>query len=353
MIWTSVPLQHRWTGTTAVRCPGREQSVSLVKRGPSRWLRRGLLLGGVIAAGSTLALLVAGALAARHRPPAGVLPALPRPIFFAHRGGAGEGPESTLPTMLETLAKHPGIALEFDLRQSRDGQIVVIHDATVDRTTNGTGRVADLTLAELQALDAGHCATPGRDRGTARRDACRDPARSGEFPLRGRGYRIPALDEVLAAVPASVGLGIEVKEGGFEARLAERLRRAGRSDRLVVGSAKDDVAAKLKAELPELAHFFPRWAGTRFALSAKLSGGRLSSPGYQVFAVPRAAPGLDLATTGVLATARRLGVLVSYFVINDEAEAERLLRLGAESLMTDFPSRMRAAAARAQTVQVQ
>src|SRR5689334_5438585 len=73
-----------------------------------------------------------------------------RPLVFAHRGGGGTGPEATIPTMLATVRRDPGVVIEFDVHRSRDGQLVVIHDATVDRTTNGSGLVKDLTVSELK-----------------------------------------------------------------------------------------------------------------------------------------------------------------------------------------------------------
>ena len=293
--------------------------------------------------GAAITVVAAGALLAWPAGPAGSppFPEVPRPIVFAHRGGAAEGPESTLPTMLEVLRRDPRVAMELDVHRSSDGHIVVIHDDKVDRTTDGSGRVADLTLAELQTLDAGFCATPGRGRGTARGDGCRNPGPAASFPLRGKGYRIPTLDEVLQALPPDVLIGIEVKEAGFEEALAQLLRRSGRS-RLVVGSALDGVAAKLAALLPETPRYFPRWAGLRLAAAAKLTGGRLSRPLYQVFATPRAAAGVDLATPALLAATHRLGVLVAYFTVNDEAEMERLFRAGADAIITDYPGRARA-----------
>ena len=270
-------------------------------------------------------------------PPTPPFPDLARPIIFAHRGGAGEAPESTLGAMQAALAANPGVAIELDVHQSRDGHIVVIHDDTVDRTTNGTGPVAQRTLAELQALDAGYCATPGQRRGTAPRGACR--AATGSFPFRGKGYRIPTLDEVLATLPRETLIGIEVKAAGFEPTLAERLRASGRLRRLVVGSARDDIAQRLRKLLPQVPHYFPRWAGMRFATAIKLSDGRLSSPDYQVFATPRAASGMQLDTAGLIRAASKLGVLVAYWTINDADDMERLLRLGAHAIMTDYPDR--------------
>ena len=127
---------------------------------------------------------------------------IPRPIVFAHRGGSGEAPENTLRAMKAALAANPQVAIELDVRRSRDGHLVVIHDATVDRTTDGTGAVADLTLAELQRLDAGHCATPGRD-GERPRPPRAASDSADRFPFRGQGHRIPTLAEVFAALPAT------------------------------------------------------------------------------------------------------------------------------------------------------
>lgn len=270
-----------------------------------------------------------------------VLSSVHRPVIFAHRGGAAEGPESTLPTMLDVVARNPQVAIELDVRQSRDGRIVVNHDATVDRTTNGTGRVADLTWAELRALDAGHCTTPGEGAGTAAPALCRDPALANHFPLRNRGFRMATLDEVLDTLPPSTVIAIEVKEPGFEAVLADRLRRSGRLGRLVVGSANDDVGARLLTLLPEVPQYFPKWAGTRLALGIKLANGRFNRPDYQVMAIPRHGAGLDLDTPGLVAIAHRLGIFVVYFIIDADDEMERLLRLGADALITDYPTRAR------------
>jgi len=262
------------------------------------------------------------------------------PLVFAHRGGSGEVPESTLEAFL-AAARDPAVALELDVRASRDGHIVVIHDATVDRTTGGTGRVDQLTLAQLQALDAGFCATPGRGTGTARRRDC-DPAFDPRrFPFRGRGLRIPTLAEVLAQVPPATLIGIEVKAPGFEAPLAAQLRASGRLSRLVIGSADSEVTSRLAALMPEVPRYFSRGAAVRLVASAKLTSGRLAWPAHQVLAAPRSAWGFALDTAGMIAAYHRRGVAVVYFTINDEAEMERLLRLGADGIFTDYPGRAR------------
>lgn len=291
-----------------------------------------------------LTLAVLASAACGRSAPAG-LPSWARPLIFAHRGGAGEAPESTL-AAFQAAARDPGVgqelAIELDVRASRDGQIVVIHDATVDRTTDGHGRVDELTLAELQALDAAHCATPGRGNGTARRGDCpRAPPDPARFPLRGQGIRIPTLAQALATLPPRALIGIEVKAAGFEAALAAQLRASGRLSRLVIGSADAAIADRLQALLPEVPRYFPRGAAVRLALAAKLASAGPSRPDHHVLAAPRSGWGLRLDTAGMIAAFHRRGVAVIFFTINDEAEMERLLRLGADGLFTDYPTRAR------------
>src|SRR5262245_19840849 len=104
-----------------------------------------------------------------------------RPVI-AHRGDSAHFPENTIPSF-DRAVELGADAIEFDLRVSRDGEVVIIHDPTVDRTTNGTGPVSSLTLAELRALDAGARFTT-------------DGGKS--IPFRGRGLTIPTFDEMLA-----------------------------------------------------------------------------------------------------------------------------------------------------------
>src|SRR4051812_14595546 len=109
------------------------------------------------------------------------------PMLVAHRGGSGLKPENTLAAFLDADGLWNADMIELDVRVTADGHCVVIHDAVVDRTTNGTGPVASMTLDELQSLDAGHQFTP--DRGAT-------------FPFRGQGIRVPTIQEVFAALPS-------------------------------------------------------------------------------------------------------------------------------------------------------
>jgi glycerophosphoryl diester phosphodiesterase len=158
---------------------------------------------------------------------------------------------------------------------------------------------------------------------------------------------------VLAALPPTTLIGIEVKAPGYEEALAKRLRQSGRLDRLVVGSADDDIAARIRKLLPEVPQWFPKWAAVRLATGAKMSNGRLSRPAYQVLATPRSGAGLSMDTPGMIEVAHQLGVVVTYWTINDASEMEHLLRLGADGLITDYPRRARAVVDRLATARVQ
>ena len=116
------------------------------------------------------------------------------PMLVAHRGGSLIAPENTLVAFRSAVETWWADMLEMDAHLTRDGQVVVIHDPTVDRTTDGTGRVADLTLREIQALDAGYRFLDG----------------AGAYPFRGKGAVVPTLEEVLVAFP-NVWVNVECK----------------------------------------------------------------------------------------------------------------------------------------------
>src|SRR5919107_2807685 len=118
------------------------------------------------------------------------------PVNLAHRGASALAPENTIEAFRLAVGAGAG-GLELDVHMTRDGQIVVIHDPTVDRTTNGSGAVSEMTFDELRRLDAGHTFSP--DGGPTR-------------PYRGRGIRVPTLEEVLEGFP-DVAVNIDLKDG--------------------------------------------------------------------------------------------------------------------------------------------
>src|SRR5215210_2384008 len=143
------------------------------------------------------------------------------PVNLAHRGASSLAPENTIEAFRLALEAGAG-GLELDVHMTRDGHIVVIHDATVDRTTSGTGAVSELTIDELRGLDAGFDFSP--DGGSTR-------------PYRGRESRVPTLEEVLREFPG-VAVNIDIKAGSsdIEAAVLEVLREANALDRVLVVS---------------------------------------------------------------------------------------------------------------------
>ncbi|MHB1718159.1 MAG: glycerophosphodiester phosphodiesterase family protein, partial [Acidimicrobiales bacterium] len=181
-----------------------------------------------------------------------------RVVAYAHQGGAWEAPSSTL-YAIERALRSGATAIELDVHATADRQLVVCHDETVDRTTDGHGRIADLTLAELQALDNAYWWAPGADVSPGL-----DPA---AYPLRGRApgdrsYGIVTLEEVLASFP-DVVLNLDIKETApavvpYEEALADLLRRYGRGEDVIVASFLDIATDSFSRYAPEI----PTSAGT-------------------------------------------------------------------------------------------
>ena len=245
------------------------------------------------------------------------------PINFAHRGDSARAPENTLEAFRMAVEAGAG-GLELDVHLTRDGQVVVIHDATVDRTTSGSGAVQEAALGELKGLDAGHRFSP--DGGMT-------------HPYRGLGIEIPTLAEVLEQFPG-VSLNIDIKDlsAGCEGAVIEVLRRVGAEGRALVVSERHATVRRVRevsggsvatgASRREIAGFY--------LLSAlRLAG--LIRPGYEALQVPVHYGRLALVTRRFVRAAHARGVRVDAWTINDAAEMRRLLDLGVDVVMTDRP----------------
>lgn len=240
------------------------------------------------------------------------------PLLIGHRGAAGLVPENTLESFRDAVDRWAVDMIELDVRASADGHCVVIHDATVDRTTDGTGAVASSTLAELKALDAGY----------------RFTGEEGGHPFRGRGLRIPTIDEVLEESP-DTPLTVEVKIGTAQAPLFEALKRHDAGDRVVVaGMAHRDRT------------LFGGYGGVRsgsnrdvrwFYLLHRVFAGRLWRRSCEVFQVPERRGRLRIVTRRFVQDAAHHGLPVHVWTVNDPEAMERLLDLGVDAIITDRP----------------
>src|SRR5215213_3160249 len=151
-------------------------------------------------------------------------------LHIAHRGGALLAPENTLPAFQQAVARYRTDMLELDVHLSRDGELVVSHDPTLERCTDAEGSLAERTLAQLQQLDAGYHFSPDGQ----------------HFPFRGQGVRLPTLREVLRAFPG-LRLNVEAKPDvpGIEDAMHALLREEGALERVCLGSELDAVAQRL------------------------------------------------------------------------------------------------------------
>lgn len=250
-------------------------------------------------------------------------PLLPRPLLFGHRGASAQAPENTRQAF--DLAIRSGVdVLEMDVHLSRDGVVVVHHDATVDRTTNGTGKVRTLSCHELEALDAGY----------------RFENAAGELEFRGRGCRIPRLAEVLEAFP-NTALNIEVKQrhpSMVRAVLAE-LEHAG-SDQVVLAAADDVIMAELEAARPGIPLGLSVAQCWRFWWRAMLGRAPTDYRGRSFQVPPYQYGVLPVTTERVLAAAHAVGIEVHVWTINSAAEARHWLARGVDGIMSDDPARV-------------
>jgi glycerophosphoryl diester phosphodiesterase len=255
---------------------------------------------------------------------------LPTPIPIGHRGAAGDAPENTLPSFERAVAVGAAI-LESDVHLTRDGHVVIHHDADVDRTSDGSGPVAEKTLAELRELDAGYRFSP-------------DGGRS--HPFRDRGVRIPTLAEAYEAFP-EMRFNLEIKAatpGLVERTLQLSAARAGHTLLAAadpgIMAALREAAAREKVPVAIGASVADVLAFVRAALD-----GKPPPPGPMALQVPPDFGGRPLVTARFVEHAHAHELHVHVWTINDPDEIERLLDLGVDGIVSDHPDRAVAACA--------
>ncbi|MFK7800847.1 MAG: glycerophosphodiester phosphodiesterase [Anaerolineae bacterium] len=254
-----------------------------------------------------------------------------RPAVIAHQGGDGIRPSNTMAAF--THAVDLGVdVLEMDIHSTKDGVLVTIHDATVDRTTNGTGRVQDFTFAELQALDAGyHWPTLAEESLRADR------------PFRDQGITIPSLEEVLIAFP-SMPLNIEIKqkEPSIVKPFCELLEKYDRTDtgQVLVPSFHAETIEEFRETCPGVPTAVVQNEVITFFVLNVLQLHRIWSPPAEAFQVPRESAGLTVITPSFVRNLQAHGVVVHPWTINDDSEMTRMLEMGVDGIITDYPNRL-------------
>ena len=228
-----------------------------------------------------------------------------RPLIIGHRGASADAPENTLAAFAQALEQGAD-GVELDVQLSADGAPIVMHDATVDRTCDGAGRVAEMTLAELRQLTI-----------------------AGDQP-------VPTLDDVFDLLGRRALYNVELKalgvsDGGLAETVARCVVAHNVADRVLVSSFSPFTVRAARRHLP---------AAVPVAL---LRQHRLMRPFHALLDTAADHPHFPLIDAGLMAWARRRGLRVNAWTVNDPAEARRLAGLGVHGLITNTPAVLRAA----------
>ena len=235
-----------------------------------------------------------------------------RTWVIAHRGFSGKAPENTLIAIREAILIGADMA-EIDVTLSSDGKIVVIHDETLDRTTNGSGEVSQFTLEELQKLDAG---------------SWFDPQFAGE--------RIPTLDEVLETVEGKILLNIEIKseavERGIAAEVVAEVQRRGMAGQIVISSFSPTALENVRSQSPDLV--------TAVLYNSSLHSGLdavdiVESLGASVFNIKR-----TRLTATMMERCGEHNIPVGIYTVNKKRHMRKMIKKGVTAVFTDHPDKM-------------
>lgn len=231
--------------------------------------------------------------------------------IIGHRGAAGYAPENTLASM--DLAYKQGCdGIEFDVQLTKDHELVVIHDWSVDRTTNGTGQVKDLTLMEIRSLDAGSWFSPDY-----------------------KGEGVPTLQEVFDHFPKNYLLNVEIKIQGFDDRPIERevlrvIEAFDRKESTVVSSFNNHRLGKLRkiSKDIDLALMYEGYLADFPVEDPKANG------------IKNFHPSKDYITKDLVAEGKKKNLEIYTWTVNDLAFAKRVRDIGVDGIITNYPSYM-------------
>lgn len=259
--------------------------------------------------------------------PTGTPFAAEHPLNVAHQGGEDLWPSNTMLAFGNAAALGADM-LDTDMHATRDGVLVLSHDATLDRLTDTRGRIADLTFAQVRAADAGYRFTPDGGR---------------TFPFRGRGVRVPTLTELLRAFPG-MPLSIEIKQASpsIGAPFCRALRAAGATGRVLVSSFSDAAIHSFRAACPEVATSLTGRELRPLVLLGKVGLGWLAPLPGRAAQVPVQAGGITVVTRGFVNDMHSRGAAVQVWTVNDPEEMRRLTRMGVDGILTDRPDLLRA-----------
>lgn len=248
-----------------------------------------------------------------------------KPLVMAHRGGKGIAPENTLAAFQKSFDLGVDV-LELDVHATKDGELVVIHDDSVDRTTDGKGAVAEKTPAEIQKLDAGYKWT--NDGGKT-------------FPFRGKGIKIPTLREVFENFPETqINIEPKHKTPSPVKPLCSLIREFKRGDSVIVGSFSDEILEDFRTNCKGVATSASPSEASGFLARYEVGLSDNYAPKMQALQVPESIGSLQFVTKDYVKAAHEQNLEVHVWTINKTEDMKRLIEIGVDGIITDYPDRL-------------
>ncbi len=245
---------------------------------------------------------------------------IPRPILFAHRGASHHAPENTWESFDLALSLGADV-IEMDVRLAKDGEVMVIHDARLERTTDGHGLVREYSCRELLALDAGYRFVAGPE----------------DYRFRNKGVRIPRLAEVLVDFGRRGGFNIELKDPGMVRPVLDLLAKAGPIE-VLLAAGDNAIMAELEAAKPGCALGLSSGQAWRLMLAA-WGLGRIPPAWHgRALQVPPTYAGLPVASRRVVAAAHQAGIDVHLWTLDDATTVSKWLERGVDGVMSNEPA---------------
>ena len=284
-------------------------------------MRRGCLL--IFLGGAAILLLIL-ALFVLNAKQADDYPFFEQKAFMviAHQGGEQLRPSNTMPAFEHAVELGVDV-LEMDIHQTKDGVLILMHDDTVDRTTDGSGVIKEMTLAEIKTLDAGHYWTD--DDGAT-------------YPYRGQGITVPTLAEIFQAFP-DMPMNIEIKQDSpsIVEPFCDLIQEYQMEDKVLIPTFHPDTMNEFREKCPGIATSMTEPEIRLFYGLNKVGLSSFFTPPGQAFQVPESSGGLQIITPRFVENAQKRHIAVHVWTVNDPADMERLIDTGIDGIITDRP----------------
>lgn len=244
--------------------------------------------------------------------------------LIAHRGGAEAWPENTLIAYMSLVEKYPDAIIECDVRMTADGQLVMMHDESVDRTTGGTGKVAEMTWEEIKALDAAYHFS--RDGGET-------------FVWRDKNVRVPTFQQALQVVTGTRFM-IDIKsECGVDAvpLVLQAIREAGAEERVLLGSFDDEILKAVEEQAPDIPTYYSEGRGVMLVMALRGTEWDAYKPTNEMLSVGEEHIAEFNITPEEIAAIQQKGIRISIWTVDDQEGMEKYLKMGVDGIITDTP----------------